>query len=431
MLKIFFTILVGIALFVTNVFLYLGKIYYFSSKISIWPIFFVLVLAADAACLFLIIKTCAGFHKKKLKKTAQQQLESEKMEQAEELRRKDIEQKKREEERQKEEERLKILEYNRRQQEAKVKSDETVRQYSLESYIFQKQKTFWAGKKFKCKSSCLNTSVMDTVKNYGSSVHDILQRSEELKQQSRTILNRRDFASECDRLSYLNTNLTRLAEMRQHINDLQTKYQNIKIECQNQDNEICTKLAKAFSLIGASEKFSSEDIKRDDMLKKELPEGFSMFRCASDPATLFIQDFYYCMLDNVILVFDNNGFFSAALDPAVLSIKSERVSTRVYFTKSGYGNDAVFKTNNAFVGADSGLVETGEEERTWLYTCKDGSPDRRYRNNPTYVSRWDVWEYGLVTIRIAEISIKFTVSSVACADALGTISQYYPKRTKN
>ena len=66
---------------------------------------------------------------------------------------------------------------------------------------------------------------------------------------------------------------------------------------------------------------------------------------------------------------------------------------------------------------------------TWVYTKKDGTPDRRYKNNPIieFPVAVNGFEYGNITVKAGTHSAVFTVSSSAALDAFEGIKDIYSK----
>jgi hypothetical protein len=51
--------------------------------------------------------------------------------------------------------------------------------------------------------------------------------------------------------------------------------------------------------------------------------------------------------------------------------------------------------------------------RTWKYTKRDGTPDRRYRDNPQF----PIVHYAHVLVRVGQYSLAILVTSLAVAEA--------------
>ena len=427
-MKVFLGILLGIALFVCNIFICIGELFEYAEMGTPWMMVRWAVVLSDIVSVVMLIRLWVKQNHLKKEMVTQYKQNDIIRKSAEKQRRAEAMEKKAEALRKQEEERRKQEEYERREKEAEHKIAEILNQYSLKSFVFPEPKKLWNGKHFECNSSLVNMQILESVHSYADGLQKIRREAENLKTNSFEILKKTDFTSSCERLRFLNLNLEALSQMLDRVKKLHMEYADKKIELGDQNKIIMNQLSNGVSLIRASQKFVSYDIKRGGMLRSDLPEGISMFRYSDRPAVLYVHDFYFCLFSTVILVFDQSGLFSTSLKPSALSVRSRRESEIVFFTKKGTWGHESFSTEDQYVGKDSELIMEGKEEHTWLHTCKNGSPDRRYSHNPMFINRTDTWEFGRITVTIAKFKVTFCVSSIECADAWAKISNYFTKQ---
>lgn len=126
----------------------------------------------------------------------------------------------------------------------------------------------------------------------------------------------------------------------------------------------------------------------------------------------------------MILVFDNTGVFSTAIDPSALKVMIQRKTTSVTVN-----NGTV--ASNQYIADDSKCLSRGTTRSTWLHTCRDGSPDLRYSYNPRLEYRTDTYEYVVVEFIIADKKVLFSVSSGTAGDAFEKAVPNYARKCNN
>lgn len=120
-----------------------------------------------------------------------------------------------------------------------------------------------------------------------------------------------------------------------------------------------------------------------------------MFSYVNNPVSFCISGFYYCVFNDVILVFDKKGCFSSALAPYALkiSVKRKHAATKCHDN----------------IADDSRAITFKETRNNWSY------------NNSGF-------EYGTVTLCIGKTQTTFMVSSPLTLDAWEKLA---PKFKKN
>lgn len=120
-----------------------------------------------------------------------------------------------------------------------------------------------------------------------------------------------------------------------------------------------------------------------------------MFSYSSNPIIIKLDDFYYCLFTNIILVFDKNGIYTTVLDPSAFRISVKRMRA----------------------------------EYIWHENIDSDSKSIKFKQSRNYGS-YDVdgFEYGIITICIANQHVTFTVSSSSALDKCEAIGPKYKRK---
>lgn len=214
-------------------------------------------------------------------------------------------------------------------------------------------------------------------------------------------------------LLHLHHEQDRLNELKKECSDCRKEIDGFTLKIDCCDSKTTEKIKKALSELLASKKCSSVSTSTEPFVPKSLPRELELFEYDIKPAVIFIDDFYFCIFSSVILVFDKNGAFSSVLNPSALKISVERKHTKYRFDRNS--------------DSDSKAVMFTETKTTWVYTKKDGTPDRRYKNNPIIKIPVTAhgWEYGTINVKIGSRAAEFTVSSSAALDAFESVKEIY------
>lgn len=89
------------------------------------------------------------------------------------------------------------------------------------------------------------------------------------------------------------------------------------------------------------------------------------------------------------------------------------VKTREMFAAVSYADVRVELKVLPFVETSLVPADANIAGRTWKYAKRDGTPDRRYRDNPQY----PIVQYAHVLVRAGRYNLALLVSSLACAEA--------------
>lgn len=255
--------------------------------------------------------------------------------------------------------------------------------------------------------------ITDFVHNYKAEIAESISLFNEAEQNIADILGFRDADTPEEKLEHLRREQGRLEELRKECSTYRKKVDGRTLRIICDDKQKISQIKKAVGALSASKKCTSGTTDAKKFAPKSTPRDLALFSYECEPAVLFIDDLYFCLFAGIILVFDKNGAFSAAMKPTAFKVAVERKQTKYRF--------------DGAVDSDSKAVTFTEMRTTWVYTKKDGTPDLRYKNNPTieFPATVDGWEYGVITVKIGSHSAAFTVSSSAALDAFEGIKDIY------
>lgn len=271
----------------------------------------------------------------------------------------------------------------------------------------------------------LNREIVDSVRSYKSNLAKTLIVTKGIDQQIKDILACQGCVSPKEKLEYLKQQNEELEKLKAQSDACHRKLENQRIMLLHEDGNKLFNLKKAFISLSLSKKCFSDTISIEAFIGDIKPRELSIFQYKYEPVILRYRNFSFCLFSNVILVFDENGLFSSALDPTAINISVERKTESVYVS-----NDSNF-ISQKFVDTDSKRVQEGNTTSYWLYSNKDGSPDRRRTYNPLMHSRTDVYEYGEVLIDIVDAPIVFTVSSQTAIERLQYVGIEYSQKNNH
>ena len=264
-----------------------------------------------------------------------------------------------------------------------------------------------------------NIEIINCVKRYKSSTKTIYQELKSVNDCIYQILQKsKQFLDKKESLDFLNNNKDELERLKCKSDNIQHRLSKIKIRLFNDSGDSVRALTNAIAQIEKSKKVKCNlDIHPlSEKARKKKPQDLNMFDYQFSPLMLHFNKSTLCFFERCILVFDAQGRFRTALDPASFNIEIARARCRV----SVYSD-----TINAseFVDTDSKCISKGNEVSSWAHTCRDGSPDLRYSYNPRLSYRTDVMEYG--TIKFYDTI--YTVSSEAALNAMEIAKSKYCK----
>ena len=239
-----------------------------------------------------------------------------------------------------------------------------------------------------------------------------------------SILSCAGYTTAIEKSDYLTSKLSEIEGLKNESDELIKKISNIKIEILNEDNDLLLFLQSAFLSLLHSKKCVLDSLSINDVISSNTPNDLDLFKFKYTPPVLFVNKFYYCLFSNVVLVFDENGIFSTAVDPSALSVTLNKQTERV-LVSNGY------TVRQDFTDTDSKLIQRGSTRTTWTYTRNDGLPDRRYSYNPQIEYRSDDYEYGIIVFSVANSSLTMKVSSQTAITIFSTFSEMYIRKCNN
>lgn len=266
---------------------------------------------------------------------------------------------------------------------------------------------------FKAKSELLNREVIDSVHRLKNKLKMINSECNDVDKKIKYILSCSGCASSDEKLAHLQRHDDELKQLTLQSQDLHKEIESRKLQLLHEDKNKLFSLKKASLALLSSKKCISTNADARTVFTEKKPIDLSIFQYESEPIILFIDSFFICIFTNVILVFDCNGIFSSALDPTALQVVVDRKRTKYSYDKN--------------IDTDSKAITYIEKRTRWLYACKDGSPDLRYNGNRQieYPVEVNGHEYGNISIRIANSSISFMVSSSKALELFEAIPSVY------
>ncbi len=262
-------------------------------------------------------------------------------------------------------------------------------------------------------SKYLNMEVIDAVHRNKQRSQSSFTKYSALNQQIKQILVCAGCYSQDDKLTHLQNHIEELKHLKRESDHYYQELETWKLQLLHENSEAMLSLQRAMQALLTSNKCVSNTITLKDFLPKDNPQDLMLFQYEYEPVTLTIDNFVFCLFSNVILVFDQNGTFSSALDPVALNVKVIR-------KKAG-------SRYSGTVDSDSKAITYTESRTRWLYSCKDGTPDLRYNGNRLIEYKVDVsgFEYGTILIAIGNRSVEFSVSSSHALDLFEHIPSVY------
>lgn len=274
------------------------------------------------------------------------------------------------------------------------------------------------------ENALVNKEVVFTVNQYKDNLRDIASKCNDIDQATNRILSCVGCSNVDEKLNHLNNKTDELQHLKAESDLLHREMVKQKIKLLNEEGNLLFFVKKSFVALLSSNKCVLEELNLKEFICDDIPSDLELFDYKYAPATLRLGGYYYCLFSNVILVFDAKGIFATAIDPTALAIKVERVQVDVWIRNN------TFPTHK-YIDVDSKCVEQGQTRRTWVHTCRDGSPDLRYSYNPSIEYRTDKYEYGQITISILDNQIQFALSSDVATNALERVSQEYIHKYNN
>lgn len=270
------------------------------------------------------------------------------------------------------------------------------------------------------KNSIYKNSVLNlTVKRYKELNQSLFEEMQESDSKLKDIL----FCSEWENIEaqydYLKGKMEDLEKLKSASDMLHNQLSAQKISLLNEDEDVLQAIRNSLVSLRNSLKCVFEDgTDASSFIPKEKPKELQIFEYKSEPGIVYFNETYYCLFSSTILVFDNEGVFMFSLKPEALNIvmKRETINLQVW---EKYG------IRHSYVDDDSNCIEWGEDRYTWLHTCIDGSPDMRYKHNPMYVYRNNIYEYVKLNFYIEEREICLIASSKKVSETFDDLIAKY------
>lgn len=258
----------------------------------------------------------------------------------------------------------------------------------------------------KIDNPLVDSEVVFCVKTYIREAEEQEQKIIELRAKIQKILNYNNYVTGEQNLEYLKQKEPELRVLKDELLDAQKPQDNRKIVLNETTSQELEDIRNSIVESGKSQKVRNMgNLDWKTVTEVSMPVELKYFRSQTKPVMLHLMDYCFCIFSKTILVFTLEGRFVTALQRSCFRVNVQRDRERAYFNleTQSYSSNAV--------GTDSKCIDKGEERHTWLYTCKDGSMDLRYRNNYRINYRYDTMEYGRIRFSVADFTEEFKFSA--------------------
>ena len=220
-----------------------------------------------------------------------------------------------------------------------------------------------------------------------------------------------------EKLAYLKEKTDVLKQLKGERDKVLVRINTRKIEILN-ESSATVDIDTAFRMLLLSKVCSFDTIDITDLICKDTPKELEFFSYPHKPLVLNYNTRKYCIFSKIIIVFNQSGKFIAAIPAQQIKLHLSTKIEEVYIS-----NDKEQKRK--YSANDSKLIKKGQTYSYWLHTCKDGSPDLRYRDNPRFSSRTDKYEYGEVVFYLSNSPITYRFSSQDAVKSFVKIAPLY------
>lgn len=269
----------------------------------------------------------------------------------------------------------------------------------------------------KIESSFYNYEVITNFRLFMSEIKEINNKISILSSRILFIINR-EISDINAREEYLFSCKNTLDLYESEIRSLKNERSKRRIVLSEENDTTVCRVVNAFKKLRDSKKIEvlhGQPI--DSLLTENIPKQLSYFKYKCKPLTLSIDSHIFCIFQNSILAFNEDGSFLTSLKPCDFRIEIERKQ------KSILAVDNTYQSNK--IDSDSKCIQNGNTYSSWLHSRASGGPDLRYSYNPRYTYRTDIMEYGHVRISVANIYVEYNFSSSDAIQALETAKSLY------
>ena len=200
----------------------------------------------------------------------------------------------------------------------------------------------------------INREVVSAVRSYKDRVADVYEKYLSISNELKTTVSCPGCDSFDERYDYLTAHEDRLSHLGDEINSCLKQIESHKIELLNEDIDLMRAMNCAFYLLRRTETITARSL-----ITHSEPLDLMLFKYEKQPVTLFFKGFYFSLFSNVILVFDEHGVFSTAVDPSALQINVERKDVLVE------RNGTPVSVGNGYFRPEKGTAKNNDRNDTY------------------------------------------------------------------
>jgi len=311
---------------------------------------------------------------------------------------------------------------NRQTAKITEKVKELTAKYSLNNI---KTNTSALSLPFELNHSLINHEITFAVNSYKERMRPIYEKYMHIFNETKKILACNGCNSIKEKYLYLLANEEKLTELKNKGDSYYSQLSSYRIELLNEDCILLPKIKQAFLHLLNSKKCRS-NLSVKDLVTNKKPYELKLFKYSEEPCILLFEQCYFCLFSHVIFIFDKNGIFSTAIDPSALQLNVKRETETILVTLRDRNSS---EKHWKYADSDSRCISQGTTTRsTYLHSCIDGSPDRRYNYNPRVEYRYDTYEYIIIELMLFGKKVSFLASSSKTGDAFEEVMFNYARK---
>lgn len=211
------------------------------------------------------------------------------------------------------------------------------------------------------------------------------------------------------------------------IDQITNKISAVKYNIYDDTNSAFEKLKDAFEIIKTSCNIEGmPNLKNSAIDSKQRCQDLKYIQYKTNPYGLLFDNLRFYFFPNGIWVFEGNGKLAGVFKPkAINGLLTTRENDKLQYYSFYFKKPRIYD--------DTKIIKKDIPHDTWLYTCRDGTPDLRYRYNPkqTYYTQQDYYVECSLEIELCECKFNYAVSSFDNCELLEKAIISYSKNKEN